>query len=291
MPRIAIAAAPDEAALAHQLAATLARPFGRRRVTPLDAVPQPPHRWTALDRADVAILIVGPRWPDLLRTPFAPTLLADVEVALRPSMPRLVLPVLAPGAEMPPPAALPPHLQAFAYLQAIPLGEGGAGSDRIAEAISTYLTRARSEQRAAGNYTWLKLLSASPIALFLGMGVAMVLLKHLGFHSASPGMRPLSILGSLLFVASILCLWVATPVIALRAKRYIWAAVTGLGLPMGCSGVFILTPLIIALQNQQSSLWGWLLVLAVLALLLGLFGWPLIFALTLPPHRKRRGAL
>jgi hypothetical protein len=236
MPRIAIAAAPDEAILAHQIAAALAGRFGRRNVTPLDAAGQPAHRWAALDRADVAVLIVGPRWPELLGSPFAPALLADVEVALRPTRPRLVLPVLAPGAAMPPPATLPPHLHAFAYLQAIPLGEGAADLDRIAEAISTYLKRTHAEQRAAGNYTWLKLLSAAPIALFIGMGIAVVALKRLGFHSSSPGMRPLSVLGALLFVVSVLCLWIATPVVALRARRYVWAAIIGLGLPLGCAG-------------------------------------------------------
>jgi hypothetical protein len=46
-----------------------------------------------------------------------------------------------------------------------------------------------------------------------------------------------------------------------------------------------------AMQAQHSSYWGWLLIITVVVLLLGVFGWPLIFALTLPPHRKRRQAL
>jgi hypothetical protein len=157
---------------------------------------------------------------------------------------------------------------------------------RAISAISEHARQARAARLAKGNYTWFKVLSVVPLATLFAVGITLVVFGVTSLNQLSASQYALLLLMASIIVIFIFGLWLGGAVGALVTGRFRWAIANGLIVPLSF-GVLYLAYL--ATQNlPNGSALATLLLIAGFIIWFGaLFFWPIIFGLSLPPHRSR----
>lgn len=291
MPSIAARSyGTDAGMLAQHVSAVLAERFGRRNVTLVDALADPQSRYAATSRSVVVILILGQDWPAIIASaPELQPVRGALEWRLRYSPVRQILPLLTEGAMMPPAGALPPGLQPLVYRQALSIRWGTTFAGDMGQAVSAISEHARqphAARLAKGNYTWFKVLSVVPLATLFAFGIPLVVFDVTSLNQLSASQYAILLLMVSIMVIFVFGLWLGGAVGALVTGRFRWAIANALIVPLSFG---MLYPAYHATQNlpNGSALPTILVAIGLIIWFGALFLWPIIFGLSLPPHRSR----
>jgi len=287
MAIIAITAWQDrQSGLVPQLAALLSRQMPRHQIVHLDLLAYPQQRAAVIDAASLLIVVMGREWPAtppniLMNDPVS----MEIAYAINRPYPKPIIPILPPGMMMPQTHLFPPHLQPFAYFQSIMLSEGVTleeEASRVHTEIQTSFRKQWQAVRDRGNYLWFKILSWSAVVFFGLFALAGYIFGNNPVGVASV----LLFLLDLLFFSSILTLWIAGTVIAIVTRRPGWAVINGLTVPLAVASLLSLDLAVV--HNLPQVLQIILGAVIAVILFVGLFVWPIIFGVNLPPYRKTR---
>ncbi len=287
MATIAITAWRDhQGSLTPHLVALLSRQMPHHKLIYLDALAQPQQRAAAINEASLLVVVIGREWslvpPNVLISDLVG---AEIVYAINRPYPKIIIPILSPGAVMPQAQSLPLSLQPFAYFQAIVLRDGAPLEievDRIRTEIQNLFRKQWQIVRDRGNYNWFKIISWASV-VFFGL---FALAGYLTGPHPDGGASLLLFLLALSDFLSILFLWIASFVIAIITSRPGWAIINGLSFPLVI--VSIISAEFLLSLKQIPILEFTLAILIIVIIFTGLFVWPIIFGLNLPPYRRVR---
>jgi hypothetical protein len=293
MPTIAISTVqPDTGDLVQYVATMLAQRYGPANVTVLEQIPDLNRRAALAYQADVVLFLIGPSWPHLLTDPSRTVARQEVSALLRNPAPRLMVPLLLHGATMPIGETLSPDVRPIAYVQAMTVRDGSAFISDMQAVITTidgYFKRREEARRAQGNFVWFRIMSLSPFAVFVLAGIAASTLQVGSAPNATPLQDALLLVLVLLLFLVPITLWLVSCVIAIITRRVVWAVANGLMQPISLLLAALFYQDITRLPQSgallSTILAGGIVVFFFFAWLI----WPIIFALILPPYRKKRG--
>jgi hypothetical protein len=283
---------PESGDLVQYVATMLAQRYGLANVTVLEQIPDLNQRAALAYQADVVLVLIGPRWVHLLTDPSQTVARQEVSALLRNPAPRLLVPVLLHRATMPTGETLPPDVQPIAYVQAMTVRDGSAFSSDMQAVITTidgYFKRREQARRAQGNFVWFRIMTLSPFAVFVLAGIAASTLQVGSAANATPLQDALLLVLVLLLFLVPTAVWLVSCVIAIITRRVVWAVANGLMQPISLFLAILFSADITRLPQSgtlpSAVVAGGTVVLFLFAWLI----WPIIFALTLPPYRKKRG--
>lgn len=281
MVAIRILALASEEAATRTLIDALTLAFGPEALS-LSRTP-PPAR-----AASVFIVLIGPDWPNAIMAPQSQQQRLALGMLLRAPGAALILPVLAHSAPIPAAEALAPDLQPLALLQVMSLREGDEGAtdtQSIIQRIRTFERSRRQAQFNRGNFLLFKLVTFVPLAALVAFVLVTAILQVSSAQDLTATQYALVYPFVSVMFLTLIALWPTATVIALVTRRFRWALINGLAAPLSLALIGLAS-----IMNGAAKFVSLVtLVIAIISLIAAWFLLPIIFGLTLPPHRRKKG--
>ena len=236
-------------------------------------------------RTYIMTIIIGPEWSSAIIQPHNQRIRQDIALLLQKNVPIiLTLPVIVQNASAPAASELPPDLQPLMQLQALVVRETPQSAQdvkAVVERIQQFEKTVEQLQTTRDNFPTFKILSFAPFSTVAVFGAISIAL-HISVTDDITSVIPYLFISSTLM--SLIVLWPMATAIALVTRRRRWAIVNGI-VPPASLALVALWPLI----QQLPSIWQTILSGSLVTYwILVFFILPVIFGLTLPPHRRKK---